>query len=238
MTTYSRQLSEAIPPCFAIFDLFRNVALSIQKCSLGKSVCLATKGLREKKTSLQKKSFQHSPDSQTNCSHFFFLQQKSSFSTWFSMLLSLASSPLFLPCSTRHWTRVNRSGCSTMAWSARIPDLVSDQCPQSRTSRAPSCGSRRLTIRTQTTGLELWMSSWRVSCRPRNNCERNFIQTFYCSLRQQNPRWGEEPRRLLNRLTTSERKSVSRWSNERFWHLHKIAELRIQQSIAMRLLKT
>lgn len=95
--------------------------------------------------------------------HLSHLQQKSSFSTWFSMLLSLASSPLCWLCSTRHWMRVNPSGSSIMAWSARILDSDSDQCLQSRTSRAPSYGSRRQTIRTQITGLELWTSFWNVS---------------------------------------------------------------------------
>lgn len=85
------------------------------------------------------------------------------------MLHSLDSSPQCWLCSIRPWMRINPNGSSTTAWSDRTRDSASDQCPQSRMSRAHSCGSRPPTTTIPNTGLVLWMSSWKVSRRLRHD---------------------------------------------------------------------
>lgn len=108
-------------------------------------------------------------------SSFLILQPKSSSSTCSSMPFSLDSSPLCCMCSTKHWTRINPNGSLKTAWSEPTLDSVSVQCPQSRMSRAHSCGSRQPTRRISITGQELWMNSWNVSWE--SSLARNFLLT-------------------------------------------------------------
>lgn len=150
------------------------------------------------------------------------------------MPFSLDSSAFCCMFSIKHWTWANPNGSLTTVWSEPTLDSVSGQCPQSRTSRAHSCGSRPTTKTTSITGLVLWMSSWNVSCSI--NLQSFYPLTFSPrrSLQQTVQGWRKEPRWLQQRWPATPRKSVSRRREESLWDVHDGERFRLLEICALR----